>query len=104
MTEELNVNEQKDCKCFCKSEGFKKFLTIALGTFVGVYCALCLFTALHRPPMMPHHVFGPQGGMLNGCPSKMIHHHHHFDKTQKHGGMQKGDNGFQTQAPFEEKR
>ena len=44
MNEEKNV-ETKECNCFCKSEGFRKFLIVALGTFVGVYFALSLFTA-----------------------------------------------------------
>ena len=77
MTEEVKVTEEKECKCFCKSEGFRKFLTIALGTFVGFYCALSLFAALHRPPMMPPHAFGPHG-MKYGCPVQMMHQHHHF--------------------------
>jgi len=61
MTEEnLNKEETKECKCFCKSEGVKKFVIVALGTFVGVYCALCLFAIMHRPPMpchMKHHPY-----------------------------------------------
>ena len=52
MSEEEKI-ENKECKCFCQSKGFRKFLVIALGTFVGVYGALSLFAALHRPPMMP---------------------------------------------------
>ena len=31
----------------------KKFVVVALGTFVGVYAALSLFVATHRPPMRP---------------------------------------------------
>ena len=70
-------NHEHDEKCFCKSKGFKKFLTIALGTFVGVYCALCLFSALHKPPM----IMGPQGGfggapIARPCPCKTMHHYH----------------------------
>ena len=81
MSDEVKVTEtieKKECKCFCKSKEFKKFLVVALGTFVGAYCALSLFAALHRPPMMP-----PQGfHHRNGCPCKMIKQHHHFDKMQ----------------------
>ena len=53
MTEEnkVEVTEVKN-DCFCKSKGFRKFLIVALGSFVGVFCALSLFAALHRPPMM----------------------------------------------------
>ena len=83
MTDEVKITEEKECKCFCKSEGFRNFLTIALGTFVGFYCALSLFAALHRPPVMPPCAYG-HNGMRYGCPTKMIHHHHHFkgDKTK----------------------
>ena len=49
-----NENETiKNETCFCKSEGFKKFVVVSLGTFVGGFCAISLFTALHKPPMMP---------------------------------------------------
>ena len=59
----------------CHSKGFRKFLIVATGTFVGAFLALSLFAALHRPPMpvpmpMPAHCpcqqmmfrpdFGPQ--------------------------------------------
>ena len=53
MSEEIKIEEEKKCNCFCQSKGFRKFLTIALGTFVGVYAALSLFTAIHKPPIMP---------------------------------------------------
>ena len=55
MTDEnKNVEEIKvENKCFCKSEEFKKFIIVATGSFVGVFFALCLFSALHRPPMSP---------------------------------------------------
>ena len=56
MTEEIKT-EEKECKCFCKSEGVKKFVVVALGTFVGVYCALSLFAATHKPPC--HMMKGP---------------------------------------------
>lgn len=60
MTEEIKqeVKEEKQCKCICCSEGFKDFLKIALGSFVGVFFALSLFAALHKPPMPPC-PFGP---------------------------------------------
>lgn len=78
MSEEMNENfvqKERECKCFCHSECFKDFLKIALGSFVGVFCALSLFAALHKPPvcpMMPHPMFMPP-----------MHQHHHFDRGQK---------------------
>lgn len=74
MSEEnvnVTVSQDNQCQCFCKSKGFRKFLTIALGSFVGVYCALSLFCALHKPPMPMH----PVGGFYG---------HHHMIKH--HGG------------------
>ena len=98
MPEEIKNTEEKEKTCFCQSKAFRNFLTIAFGTFVGVYCALCLFAALHRPPMMP-----PMRGFHNGgCPIQIMHHKHHFDKTTR---ANRGD--FQRQqvegqrTPFE---
>jgi len=51
MTEEIKIEEEKKCNCFCHSKGFKKFVVVAAGTFVGVYLALSLFAAIHKPPM-----------------------------------------------------
>lgn len=107
MSNEQNVTieAKEEHKCFCQSKGFRKFLVIALGTFVGVYSALCLFTALHRPPMMP-----PQFGMMGGCPchQQMFNHkhHHHFDKGFKvqKGEFQKPERGQVQPAPFQEER
>ena len=60
MSEEKTVQtvKEKECQCFCKSEGFRNFVITALGTFAGVYMALSLFTAVHKPPM-PCHCFRP---------------------------------------------
>lgn len=74
MTEEQNfeVKEEK-CNCICHSKEFKKFLVIALGSFVGVFCALSLFAALHRPPApMPY-----RGGHEMRPP---IYRHCHCDR------------------------
>ena len=87
MSDEIKVTEEKECKCFCHSKGFRKFLTIALGTFVGVYAALCLFTALHKPPMMPP-MAGPYG-FQGGCPCAIMQHHHKHFKGDKQGDFQK---------------
>lgn len=92
--EKLTV-EKQECKCFCHSEGFRKFLVTAIGTFVGVYCALSLFAALHKPPMMMPCRFNHQG---SGFPCKMIKHHpdgmrfHNFNKPDR------------TAAPFDVNR
>ena len=73
MTEE-NKNElvERRSECFCQSKWFRKFLVTSAGTFVGVFCALSLFTALHKPPK----IF---------CPCKMmmrppVHCMHHIKK------------------------
>ena len=60
MSDEMNkeVRETKEeCNCICRSKEFKKFLIVALGTFVGAYAALSLFAFVHRPPCPP--CFGP---------------------------------------------
>ena len=78
MTEEIKNVEVKEETCFCKSKEVRKFLTIALGTFVGVFSAMSLFAALHKPPMMiPTHFRGP---MMRPCP---CHVHHHFDNGRR---------------------
>ena len=101
MSDEIKNVEEKETKCFCQSKGFRKFLTIALGTFVGVYCALSLFAALHRPPMFRPM---PYGGM-RGCPVQMMHHHYvkgdRFDKGRFHKQPSKID---AQKAPFDSNR
>ena len=69
MNEETK-NTECEKECFCKKR-FKDVLVIAIGSFVGVYCALSLFSALHRPnfsnvpcPMMMKH--GPMYGQFGG--------------------------------------
>ena len=73
MSEEIK-KESKEKECFCRSELFQRTLAVAIGSFVGVYCALNLFCALHRPPMM-------------------MHHHHHFmqQKMMPYGMMKPND-------------
>ena len=51
LSDEIKIEEEKKCNCFCHSKGFRKFLVVAAGTFVGVYLALSLFAAIHKPPM-----------------------------------------------------
>lgn len=74
MTDENKIVEVKEEKCLCQSKAFRKFVTIALGTFVGVFCALSLFAALHKPPMMTPAPYGP---MMRPCHCGC---HHHFNQ------------------------
>ncbi len=75
------MSEEKECKCFCKSESFRKFLISALGTFVGAYMALSLFSAIHMPkthyPYQFRHPSYSHG--------QFMHHKHfkHGDKIRK---------------------
>ena len=79
MTDENKIQEEKH-ECFCPSKWFRKFLTVATGTFVGVFCALSLFAALHKPPMPPC-TFG-QGPMMRPA----MHKCHHFNHHRMHRG------------------
>lgn len=67
-------------ECFCKSIWFKKFLTKTLAVFIGVYAALSLFAALHKPPMPPCPY--AKGPMMRPA----MHHHHHFYKQDRFKG------------------
>lgn len=72
----VEVKEEK-CNCFCHSKGFRKFLIVATGSFVGVFLALSLFAAVHKPPMMMPCPCGCQQVMMK-------HHHcHHFDRVDR---------------------
>ena len=77
MTEENKIVEEQ-CHCFCKSKGFRKFLIVASGSFVGVFLALSLFSALNKPPM-PAPIPCPYGYHHMAKP----HHNggHHFDRA-----------------------
>ena len=102
----MSEEEKCETKCFCQSKAFRKFLVIALGTFVGVYAALSLFAATHRPPMMRPcpMAFGGPAPMM--APAHFHKHHHHFSKEYKgdRGGFQKAVKGEPNSAPFEVKR
>ena len=80
MSEEVKITTEN--KCLCQSKSFRKFLITALGTFVGVFCALSLFAALHKPPMIIHPY-----GMSRPCPCHMEHFikHKHFEKMKNNG-------------------
>lgn len=105
MTEEIKKEEEKKCCCACeilKSESFKKFLVVALGTFVGMFCAMSLFFALHKPPMMHHgHHFRHGGPHME---RHMGHHHHHFKGHDFKGGQFKPDVGFEKLPPADEQK
>lgn len=80
MSEEnynVEIKNEKHHECFCHSKWFKKFLLTTLGSFLGFYFALCLFTAMHKPPM--------PGACPCGCGCPIMrgsmHHHHHFDRS-----------------------
>ena len=81
MTEEMNVEKKEKCNCICCSEGFRDFLKIAAGSFAGVFLALTLFAALHKPPMMRCCPF-----VRPMTPPPM---HYQFDR-----GMKRPDGGF----------
>ena len=83
MSEE-KITETKETKCPCQllvSEGFKKFLIVASGTFVGVYLAISLFALAHKPPMPPmaHHHFMPPCQHVQGH----FKHHKDFNRIDK---------------------
>lgn len=82
MTEENKIVEVKK-ECLCQSKWFKEFITKTLAVFVGAFCALSLFAALHKPPMPPC-PFGHGPMMRPG-----MHCHHHFYKHAKCGHHKK---------------
>jgi len=95
------TEEQNECKCFCKSEGFRKFLVVAVGTFVGVYCALSLFFAIHKPPMPAP--FPPRHHM-GGCPCVMMHHFKRFEGPEGVKFEKQIPVRVERKAPFEAQR
>lgn len=77
MTEENKIEKKEEtCNCICKSKGFRNFLVVATGTFVGGFCALSLFAALHKPPMQPCPFAGPHMRPAYAQP-------YHFDRHHK---------------------
>ena len=77
MTEENKIEvKEETCNCICKSKGFRNFLVVATGSFVGVFCAISLFTALHKPPMpIPCPMGGPQMRPPMAQPYHFVRHH-----------------------------
>jgi len=68
--------KEETCNCICKSKSFRNFLIVAGGTFVGAFCALSLFVALHKPPMpMPYPAHGPYMRPMIAQPHHFYKHH-----------------------------
>lgn len=88
MNEENKIEvKTENCNCFCKTEGFRNFLVIALGSFVGVFSALSLFAALHKPPMIKHIPYG----IKRPCHCQMYHFHKGGPRGDFHRKMVKRD-------------
>ena len=89
MSEEIKTEEKT---CFCQNKYFKKFLVIAIGSFTGVYLALSLFAATHKPCFKHHHPHKFHAG-----------YHHMYDNPKgPHGNFQGDFNAPQPpQAPKE---
>ena len=79
MTEENKIQNVETKECFCKSKSFRKFLITALGSFVGVFCALSLFAALHKPPVPPC----PCVKMMMRPPMHRMHHYQGYHRFEK---------------------
>jgi len=71
MSEETKIIHEE--KCFCQSQFFKRFSAVALGTFVGGFCAISLHAALNKPPIMPF--FPPTFSHHSGYHYMMDGHH-----------------------------
>jgi hypothetical protein len=99
MSDENKTVEQNECKCFCRSEGFRKFLIVALGSFVGVYCALSLFFAIHKPPM-PMPIPVPVQTQMGGCPYVQMHHFRKFEKPEGFNFEKQMQNKMEKRTPF----
>ncbi len=101
----MSEEEKCETKCFCQNETFRKILATALGTFIGVYAALSLFAATHKPPMCPCPM-GFRGPAPIAAPCPFHKHHHHFYKefNGDRGGTHKAFKGEKTPAPFEVKK
>lgn len=76
MTDEKKLEETKNC--ICTSKGFRKFLIVTFGSFFGVFFALSLYGALHKPPV-------PCPGMQ----PQPYHHECRCDRNRPHGDFHK---------------
>ena len=96
MTEEVK-NEEIKQECFCKKRA-KDVLVIALGSFVGVYCALSLFCALHKPTFPNYPMFNP---MMNKMMPYGRMHHHKFPPANGKFNPEQFRGGFDKAKPAE---
>lgn len=74
MSEENKIETHE---CICQKKGFRKFLIVASGTFVGAFLALSLFAALNKPPI-PMPIPCP-------CQYQQTMGHHQFDRRPDFG-------------------
>ena len=105
MSDEVKVIHEDGHKCLCQNESFRKFVVIAAGSFVGVFCALSLFAALHKPPMIfnPYAIHG-FGGAMQPCPCRMMPHHMKFEKHIKDDIKKELPRGMNRPSPFEKNK
>lgn len=75
MSEENKIETKEVKTCLCQSERFKDFVTKTIAVFIGVFCALSLFAALHKPPVMKHAPY--HAGMMRPCHCQMHHFYKH---------------------------
>ena len=97
MSEENKITNEE--KCLCQNKFFKKFAVVTLGTFVGGFCAINLFAALNKPPMMM-----PINPMMYGGAfhhKMMMGHYKHDCKCPCHKEMMKKH--FEKKAEFAKK-
>lgn len=94
MSEEIRVEEHHHHECMCQSKGFRKFLVVAGGTFVGAFLAMSLFAALNKPPIIVpcpcgcQHMTRPapchfDRGFRGDCHKKMMKHRIDNDRQVK---------------------
>lgn len=108
MSEENKIEVKEERTCFCQSEWFKKFLIKAFAVFIGTFCALSLFAALHKPPMMKYAPY--PGVMKRPCYCQMHHFYKHrpcrcdLQRKFEKRDFQKLDKGdFERKLPLETK-
>ena len=56
MSDEKEIKTKKDL--WSVNEYMKKFLVVALGSFVGVYCALCMFMLAYKSCLIKPYYYG----------------------------------------------
>lgn len=110
MSDEIKTVEVTEHKCLCQSKGFRKFLINTAATFLGVFLALSLFAAMHKPPVIMPMGPGMYGGM-RGCPCHHFMNGHanrfeKFDKDdfQRHRFEKRAPKDINRPAPFEAQR